>query len=130
MTLLKDRLAEAMRRRPDWSQADVARACKVRSPSVTDWLNGKTKSLKPEPARLAAALFGCDQNWLGQGSGAPNWECEPAAQPAAPSTDLAAALPVVLDALAAAPDRVRLRAALLALLDDDAPPTASALPSC
>lgn len=35
--------------------------------------------------------------------------------------DLAAALPVVLDALAAAPDRQRLRTALLALVDDDAP---------
>lgn len=44
----------------------------------------------------------------------------PSPSPAAPS--LAEALPVVLDALADAPDRGRLRTALLALLDDDAPP--------
>lgn len=74
MKSLKERIEEAMRRNPNVSQADIARACKVKSPSVADWLNGKTKSLKPEPARLAAALFGCDQNWIGQGVGQPNWK--------------------------------------------------------
>lgn len=72
-SLLRERIAEAMRRHPGLSQADVARACGVKTPSVTDWLNGKTKSLKPEPARRGAVLFGCDQNWLATGTGTPNW---------------------------------------------------------
>jgi transcriptional regulator with XRE-family HTH domain len=73
MTLLKDRIGEAMRRNPHLSQAAIARACGVRTPSVNDWISGKTKSLKPEPARRAAKLFGCDQNWLATGIGIPNW---------------------------------------------------------
>ncbi len=122
MSLLQDRIAECMRKRPHLSQADIARACKVKSPSVADWLNGKTKSLKPEPARLGAALFGCDQNWLATGTGAPNWVSEPTqtSQPP-PAPALEDALPVVLDAMANAPDKGRLRTALHALLDDDAP---------
>ncbi len=111
-----------MRRRPHLLQADIARACKVRTPSVADWINGKTKSLRPEPARLGAALFGCDQNWLASGTGTPNWVDEPP-QPlnqAQPPT-LADALPVVLDAMAAAPDKGKLRTALHAVLDDDVP---------
>ncbi len=73
MQSLQQRIAECMRRRPDLSQADIARACRVRTPSVADWINGKTKTLKPEPARLGAALFGCDQNWLATGTGRPRW---------------------------------------------------------
>jgi transcriptional regulator with XRE-family HTH domain len=73
MSTLKERIALCMSRRPDLSQADIARLCDVSRPSVSDWLNGKTKSLKPDAARLAAELFGCDQNWIGQGIGAPGW---------------------------------------------------------
>lgn len=73
MIALKDRIAEAMRRHPRLSQADIARACGVKTPSVAAWLNGDTKSLKPEPARRGAKLFGCDQNWLSTGVGSPNW---------------------------------------------------------
>ena len=107
MTLLKDRLAEAMRRHPNLNQADIARACKVKSPSVTDWLNGKTKSLSAAPARLAARLFRCNQNWIGQGIGLPNWEEElgqtatAVAQPSTAPLDLTGALEVLGIALAA-----------------------------
>lgn len=73
MSLLRDRIAEAMRRHPHLTQANIARACKVKTPSVAGWLNGRTKSLAPDPARRAAELFGCDQNWIGQGVGVPNW---------------------------------------------------------
>lgn len=106
MSTLQDRMREAMRRRPDLSQADLARACKVKTPSVADWLNGKTKSLGPEPARLAAKLFGCDRDWIGQGLGAPQWQDSSGKPPkvgvkaSARNPDLAAALPVVLQALA------------------------------
>jgi transcriptional regulator with XRE-family HTH domain len=77
MMPLKDRIALAMSRSPQLKSADLARACKVSTASVADWQNGKTKTLKPEPARLAAALFGCDQNWIGTGVGVPNWSATP-----------------------------------------------------
>lgn len=70
---LKERLELAMRRRGNPRKADLARAAKVSTASVADWFNGKTQSLKPEPARLAAAFFGCDRDWLGSGAGAPKW---------------------------------------------------------
>lgn len=77
MSTLKTRIEEAMRRNPKLSQADIARACEVKTPSVADWLNGKTKSLKPKPARLASMLFGWDQNWIGNGVGEPGWRSIP-----------------------------------------------------
>lgn len=104
MSLLRERIAECMKRRPDLKQADIARACKVQTPSVADWLNGKTKTLKPEPARLGAALFGCDQNWLATGTGSPNWD-NGAARQAAPEVSLADALSVLGRHLAADMDR-------------------------
>lgn len=70
MSTLQQRMAEAMQRRPDLTQADIARACGVSTPSVNGWVSGATKSLKPGTARLAAELFGCDQNWLATRSAA------------------------------------------------------------
>lgn len=71
--LLRDRIAECLRRHPKLRQADIARACNVKTPSVVGWLNGDTKTLKADTARLAADLFGCDQNWLATGVGSPGW---------------------------------------------------------
>ena len=73
MQPLSARIRLAMEKRALPSQAALARACKVSKPSVTDWLNGKTKTLSAETARLAAGYFGCDRDWIGQGIGAPNW---------------------------------------------------------
>jgi hypothetical protein len=87
MKALKDRMAEAMRRHPRLRPVDVARACNVTTASVGDWLNGKTLSMKPEPARLGAKLFGCDQNWLSSGVGRPNWKFDLAQAAAASGTD-------------------------------------------
>lgn len=90
-----------MRRNPGISQADIARATGIRPPSVVDWLNGKTLSLRLKPACKAAALFGCDPLWLGEGEGSPRWaDATPAAHEVPPAPpDLAAALPVVLGRL-------------------------------
>ena len=119
MSTLRARIEEAMRRRPDLSQADIARACGVKTPSVSDWLNGKTKSLRPEVSRRGSILFGCDQNWLATGVGTPNWadiSTAPTLAPAGPS--LAEALPVVFAALAQIPraQRAALHAEWAALL--------------
>jgi phage repressor protein C with HTH and peptisase S24 domain len=73
MQSLQQRMAECMRRHPELTQADIARHCGVSTPSVHGWVHGDTRSLKPNTARLAAQLFGCDQNWLAIGVGTPRW---------------------------------------------------------
>lgn len=73
METLSERVQRAMVKRGQPSQADLARACKVTTASVSDWITGKTKSLSARTARLAAAYFGCDRDWIGQGIGQPNW---------------------------------------------------------
>lgn len=73
MSALSDRLELAAARKRDFSQADLARACKITSASVSGWFSGKTKSLSGQSARLAAAYFGCDRDWLADGIGLPGW---------------------------------------------------------
>jgi transcriptional regulator with XRE-family HTH domain len=73
MQSLKRRVEEAKRRHPHLKNAAIARASGVKPPSVTDWLNGKTKSLDAQTAHRAAQLFGCDPTWLAVGVGLPNW---------------------------------------------------------
>lgn len=51
------------------SQSDLAVACKIKSPSVNDWLSGKTKSLKASTATRAAAALGVSVEWLSEGRG-------------------------------------------------------------
>lgn len=74
MSTLKDRLEEAMRRNPGLRQADLAKACGLSTPSVSNWFRGETRTLKVESARRAAKILGCDQNWLASGIGHPNWD--------------------------------------------------------
>lgn len=82
MRTLKDRVEECTRRHPGVTQADIARAAGIKQPSVTDWFNGKTVSLKLKPAVKAAALWGCDPLWLGEGEGLPGWvDAAPAESP-------------------------------------------------
>ncbi|MFA9204940.1 MAG: S24 family peptidase [Bacteroidia bacterium] len=49
--------------------AGLARACGVRQPSVSDWLNGKTKSLAGTNLMHAASYLKVRQSWLGEGLG-------------------------------------------------------------
>ncbi len=71
---LRERVLECERRNPGITRAQVARAAGVKPPSVTDWFNGKTVSLKLAAAVGAARLWGCDPLWLGEGVGTPNWQ--------------------------------------------------------
>ena len=65
---LSDRLTLAMSS-AGISQADLARACKVKPPSVHGWLSGKAKFLRGENLLLAATALGVNQQWLATGEG-------------------------------------------------------------
>lgn len=51
------------------SQADLARRCRVRAPSVSDWLSGESKSMKSAPLLRAAAALNVNALWLATGEG-------------------------------------------------------------
>ncbi len=51
------------------NQADLARACGVKPPSVHGWLSGKSKFLRGENLLKAAEALGVSQQWLAMGSG-------------------------------------------------------------
>lgn len=65
---LADRLTAAMER-SGLSQADLARACGVKPPSVHGWLSGKSKFLRGENLLKAAAALDVNQQWLAMGIG-------------------------------------------------------------
>lgn len=71
MKLLKERLAYAQSLKPNATQAELAEACNVSGPSVSDWFTGVTKSLKAESLRRAALFYGVDRDWLATGKGVP-----------------------------------------------------------
>lgn len=107
MSTLSDRLTEALARHPGLRQADLRRLTNASSPSVTNWMGGRTQTLDLVNAHKLAAFFGCDPLWLGAGIGAPQWRDDdnlrrtPATPEQAPS--LPQALHTVLDALQALP---------------------------
>lgn len=68
MLTLAERLQWAMER-AGVKPAQLARARNVKPPSVSDWLNGKTKSLKFDSATLAAAVLHVNARWLADGKG-------------------------------------------------------------
>jgi len=68
MSTLADRLILAMNG-AGLSQADLARACSVKPPSVHGWLAGKAKFLRGENLLKAASALGVNQQWLATGEG-------------------------------------------------------------
>lgn len=68
MSTLADRLRAAMAA-SGVSQAELARACSVKPPSVHGWLSGKSKFLRGENLLKAAAVLKVDQDWLATGRG-------------------------------------------------------------
>jgi len=68
MTTLADRIKMAMAE-SGVSQAELARACGVKPPSIHGWLSGKSKFLRGENLLLAARRLGVSQDWLATGKG-------------------------------------------------------------
>ena len=68
MSTLADRLTLAMEK-SGLSQAELARACGVKPPSVSGWLSGKSKFLRGENLLKAAAALRVSQSWLATGEG-------------------------------------------------------------
>lgn len=66
MTTLATRLDVALKRTGK-SQAELARACGVKPPSVAAWFSGATKKLKADSLIRAAAFLGVRQEWLNSG---------------------------------------------------------------
>lgn len=62
-------LDEAKVDAPHKSKAGLAKAANVRAASVTDWFNGKTKTLSYENAVNAAAYLDVNARWLASGEG-------------------------------------------------------------
>ena len=62
-------LAEAQKTDPHKTQAGLARACGIKTPSVSGWFTGKTKSVTFENALRAAAYLGVSAPWLASGEG-------------------------------------------------------------
>lgn len=92
MSSLSQRITEAMHD-AGMTAAELARACKISEPSVSNWVNGRTKTLKSSTALKAAAVLGVDVAWLAEGKGSkrpttdptrePVSECATGAEPAA-----------------------------------------------
>lgn len=69
MSTLQDRLREAMAPPSTVTAADLARECRVKPPSVSEWINGPTQTLKADHAVRAARLLGVNVEWLSSGRG-------------------------------------------------------------
>ena len=66
--MLSERLRFAMQR-SGLSQAELARACGVKAPSVHNWLSGRSKYLRGQNLLSAAKALNVAQNWLATGHG-------------------------------------------------------------
>ena len=68
MTTLASRVSEAMAER-GCSLTELANAAGAKPPFVSDWLNGKTQTLKLSTAFNAARFLGVEALWLDEGKG-------------------------------------------------------------
>ncbi len=70
MTTLASRLQAALSTlHPPATQAELAKACGVSAPSVSDWFSGETRALKANSAAKAAAFLQVRLEWLLYGVG-------------------------------------------------------------
>ncbi|WP_316150469.1 helix-turn-helix domain-containing protein [Cupriavidus sp. BIC8F] len=69
MTDFADRLKLAMAGPPEVKPADLARACGIKQPSVSDWLNRRTKQINGANLLAAAEVLNVNPWWLASGAG-------------------------------------------------------------
>lgn len=68
MNTLSDRLIRTLAE-IDKNQSELARYVGVRSPSVNDWISGKTKTIKGSNLIRASEFLGVNPLWLAEGKG-------------------------------------------------------------
>ncbi len=68
MTSLSDRVQLRLKE-TGMTPAELARAVKVKPPSIAGWLNGDTKTIKGENLLRAAQALQCTPHWLATGRG-------------------------------------------------------------
>jgi len=76
MTTLSDRIKSLMKD-PPLGVSEMAAIAGVKPPSVSDWLNGKTKTLKSSPAIRLSKHFKIHLTWLTEGIGPKNVKTDP-----------------------------------------------------
>ncbi|WP_454752181.1 hypothetical protein [Cupriavidus necator] len=64
-----DRLKLAMAGPPEVKPAELARACGIKQPSVSDWLNRRTKQINGANLLAASELLNVNAWWLADGRG-------------------------------------------------------------
>lgn len=69
MSTLQERFQILRARRPDITNADLARLTGAKAPSVGDWFNGNTKSLKGDTAAKVADAYSVSAAWVATGQG-------------------------------------------------------------
>lgn len=69
METFAERLRAAMAGPPSVKQVDIARACGIKPPSVSDWLNGVSVNIQGKNLLAAAKLLNVRPEWLAKGIG-------------------------------------------------------------
>lgn len=69
MSILSERLKYALSLKRNATQADLAKACGLKPPSIWSWFAGETKSIKGSNLLLAAEYLGVRPKWLAEGIG-------------------------------------------------------------
>jgi len=66
---LNDRINDLFAENPTRKNAELARFCGVSRATVTDWRNGKTKTIEGDNAINVAKFFGVRSDWVQNGKG-------------------------------------------------------------
>lgn len=69
MNTFADRLKAAMAGPPRVKQVDLAKACGIKPPSVSDWLNGRSVNIEGKNLLAAAKILNVRPEWLSTGRG-------------------------------------------------------------
>jgi transcriptional regulator with XRE-family HTH domain len=96
MSALADRIKERLLA-TGLSNAQLAKASKVKQPTAHNWGSGKTKAIKGEPLLAAATALGVNPKWLATGVGPKFPEARPLAEPRYAVRDAVASYDIKLD---------------------------------